>query len=276
MNFPETEMPDITSQTVVIGAFALVCGTVVVVLLGVFAEVITIDTAAFTVSSLLAIATFGYVVLTYSMAKSMEDEMEHSKEVFKLRRKDDIISVIENEVRPVLIDVRRNRSTFNANDIGQYDSTMIDGAMYHRLPRLDMSFDDPGEPATLSKEVDVNAGDVYHYFHTVKKYRDTYDKAVHELSMCILENHDDLPIDTDKTQEYAESALSLEAIGVSRSAWKVAKEDVTPLRAEITDLTRDLSELKREIKESGHTLAQDLGSAEANLKQEYYITNSDL
>jgi len=255
-------------------SLVVVIGVIVVALAGVYCGVLTVQTASLLVSSLLAITTFAYVLLTYSMATTMKDEMEHSKEVFKLRRKPDIIKIIREEINPLLNELWQHRRTLDANGMHAYDAWGTD-PMYERVPQLETEFENPANAAALSNETDVNAGDVYKYYHTLNEYRDSHDRAVYELQLTIL-NDEHVNVDSDSVEDYAKSALAIEPIGISRGRWENVQSDVIPLRDDISELTSELLEGKRELKEMGHSLRQELGEAKAGLTQEYYISQSDL
>ena len=261
-------------ETLVKASLVVVIGVIVVALVGVYCGVLTVQTASLLVSSLLAIATFAYVLLTYSMATTMKEEMEHSKEVFKLRRKPDIIKIIREEIDPLLNELWQHRRTLDANGMHAYDAWGTN-PMYERVPGLETEFENPSNAAALSNEIDVNAGDVYKYYHTLNEYRDTHDRAVHELQLAILSD-DQVNVDSDSIEDYAKSALAIEPIGISRGTWDNVQSDVIPLRDDISELTSELLEGKRELKEIGHSLRQELGEAKAELTQEYYISQSDL
>lgn len=153
------------------------------------------------------------------MAGAMRDEFEHSKELFELRRKDDIISVIKEEIRPLFREIRTHSSSSNASCVEVYDEYAVDeNTTLQRLPELETQFESPCHAAVLSKEVDVDAGDVYRYFYNVDQYIQKHEDAVADLSMVIVENSDDLGINADYAESYAKSALAIEPIGeISRS-----------------------------------------------------------
>lgn len=264
----------LNGETLLKASFAVVIGVIVIVLAGVYSNGLTVQTASLIISSLLAIATFAYVLLTFSMASTMRDEMEHSKEVFKLRRKPDIIKIIQEEIDPILNELRQHRQSLDARGMHAFDAWGTD-PMYERAPDLETGFDNPLHAAALSNEIDVNAGDVYRYYHTLNEYRDMHDRAVNELQLEILDDGQ-ININTESTKEYAKSALAIEPIGISRAMWDNKKSGVIPLRDEISDLINDLLDAKRELKEIGHSLRQELGEAKAELSQKYYISQSDL
>jgi len=280
-NEPFQHISLITDKIVGI-SFVVLTAAIIGILLSVYYKILTVDSAALIVSSLLAIATFGYVALTYIMASSMRDEMQHSKEIFKLRRKEDIISIIKNEIRPVLTDIRKHDSTFKATEPNQYDNYATEDAntddlRFERIPEIEMNFDEPMDAAHFSNEINVNAGEVYQYFQKVDEYQKKHEQAVMELSTVILDNHDDIGVDPNKAQDYAKAALAIEPIGtLSRRLWNNNKDDIMPLRSNVSELTSELQVLKKEIKEHGHSLKRDLGQTEADLRQEYYIAKSDL
>lgn len=172
-------------ETLVKASFVAVIGIIASVLASVYCGALTVQKASLIVSSLLAIATFAYLLLTYSMATSMRDEMQHSKEVFKLRRKPDIIKIIQEEIDPLLSELWQHRRTLDAHGMHAYDAWGTD-PMYERVPELETEFDKSTAAAVLSNEINVNTGDVYKYYHTLNEYRDTHDQAVHELQLTIL------------------------------------------------------------------------------------------
>jgi len=261
-------------ETLVKASLVAVIGIITTVLAGVYCGVLTVQTASLIVSSLLATATFAYVLLTYSMATTMQDEMQHSKEVFKLRRKPDIIKIIQEEIDPLLNELWQHRRTLDAHGMHAFDA-WGNGPEYVRVPELETEFENPTAAAALSNEIDVNAGDVYKYYHTLNEYRDTHDRAIHELQLAIL-NDDHVNTDSESAEAYAKSALAIEPIGISRGTWDNVQSDVIPLRDDISEYTSELLEDKRELKEIGHSLRQELGEAKAELAQEYYISQSDL
>ena len=176
---------------------------------------VTVDTAGVVISVILAVATFSYVLLTYSMASAMQANLEQTKELFKLRRKPDIIRIIENEIDPLLADLWTHRNTFNADGLNAYDSWghPEKRPIFDRHPELESRFERPDVAASLSQEVDVDAGDVYAYYHSLKQSQEMHSRAVTDLSMVLLEHIDDLGINSDEVQAYAKSALAIERSG---------------------------------------------------------------
>lgn len=242
-----------------------------------FFNVVNTDTARLLVSSILAVATFAYVLLTRSMAITMREEMELTKKQLKHRRKSDIIQIIQEEIQPVMTDVRRIRETFKGSGLRKGpDEETIGDETYDRLPEISTKFDRPQDAAWFSDEVDVDAGDVYKFYHTVQKYQEVYNNAVLALTMVILQNTESLDMNEDSTRAYAKSALTLEPVDMGQSEWDAVKTDILPLRSEIPERIDQLMDLKREIRVMGHHVNQDLGASLADLKQDYPITESDL
>jgi len=266
-----------SQRTLIRGSLPVVTVTIVAVLAAVFTDDISVDTAGVVISGILAVATFSYVLLTYSMASSMDENLEQTKELFKLRRKPDIIRIIKNEIDPLLAELWSHRNTFNADGFNEYDSWgSMNGTLYNRHPELESDFERPDIAASLSQEVDVNNGDIHVYYRSLEQYQETYNRAVSELSMELLRGVDSLGIDSDDVKAYAESALAIEPIGVHPDRWRAKKDDVIPFRSEIRELDRELEELKQELKRDGHALRQDLGQAKIDLQDEYYITRADM
>lgn len=222
-------------RNIIVGtSFVILTATILGVLLCVYFDILTADSAALIVSSLLAIATFGYVALTYMMANTMREEMRHSEEVFKLRRKDDIISIIEGEIRPVMNDIQQHESEFNANQIDQYDGYIYEDSKFERIPKIKTNFDMPMEAVQFSNEVDVNASEVYLYFYKIVKYQEKRRRAVTELEREILDNYEYIGIDPNRARDYARAALAIEPVGgVSRNLWNKNKDNIIPLRSDV-------------------------------------------
>jgi len=264
-------------DTIIGISFIILTAIIIGVVLCVYFDILTVDLGALIVSSLLAIATFGYVALTYMMANTMREEMRHSEEVFKLRRKDDIISIIEGEIRPVIEDIQRHESEFNADQIHQYDSYSNEDSTFERIPKIKTNFDMPMDAVQFSNEVDINAGEVYEYFYKIEQYQEKHQRAVTELESLILNNHEDIGIDPNRARDYAKAALAIEPVGgISRNLWNDNKDNIIPLRSDVSEITGELYELKQEIRKMGRSIIRDLGQAEARLRQEYYITESDV
>ena len=258
-------------------SLAVVLLVVVAILVAVHQNVLTTEDGALLMSGVLAVATFTYVLLAFDMVSTMREQMQQSKELFKLRRKDDVIRLIQNQIHPLTREISEHKHALKGrNNPEAYDTIDVNGTWYRRLPRLSTEFDRSVEPAALSKEVGVDAGDTYMYFHKVNEYIDTYDRAVTNLSIAILDDIDNLPIQPDGVEDIAESALSIEPIGVSRNHWNRVIRDIVPYRDEITGLTDELLDLLDDIKRLGHDVRMELDKAEIELRREHYISQSDL
>ncbi|EMA07155.1 hypothetical protein C438_04432 [Haloferax denitrificans ATCC 35960] len=168
--------------------------------------------------------------------------------------------------------------SFKAQSTDAYDRHQIDETTFvERYPKIETDYLDPQLAAVISEEVDVNAGDVFMYYHKVDEYCDVYDQAVNDLSHLLLKQ-DDLGIVSNKVHEYAKSAFALEPTGdMPQHEWRDCKDEVIQLRLELDDeYIEQLSKLKNEIKERGHEIQQELGRAKADLRQEYHISRADL
>lgn len=241
-------------------------------------DVVSGSTASLIVSAILAVATFGYVLLTFGMASAMKQQNEHAEQSLKLQRKPDIVKIIDKEIQPRLNEIHRHSTTFNASAIDAYDHHQIDDTTaVERFPELETEFSSPQHAAMIFDEVDVSAGDVYMYYQKVSEYCDAHDRAVNDLELLLTEQIDDLEIVSNHAREYAKSAFALEPTGdMPHHEWRDSENDVIPLRLELDEYESELYELKRQIEDQGHELQQKLGRTEAELRQEYHISRADV
>ena len=267
------------SNTVLAGiSFIIVATLTGIVVAAALLDELSGSTASLIISAILAVATFGYVLLTFSMASTMQQQADLTAQALKLQQKPDIVKIIEEDIHPRLTDITTHRDAFNASDIDAYDEYQIDeNTFVERFPELENGFDSPEHAAVISDEVDVNAGDIYMYYEKVREYRELYNRAVTEVEVALVEQASDSGPITNHSRDYAQSVLALEPCGeIPRHAWRESRNDVMQTRLEITDREQDLHNLKSEIKNMGHDLRQELGQAEANLRQEYNITRADV
>ncbi|WP_144901384.1 phage holin family protein [Halobellus captivus] len=256
--------------------------TVTILIFGVvglaLCNVIERQIASLIVSAILAVATLGYVLLTFGMMSAMKQQTKHTERSLKLQRKPDIVKIVKEEIKPRTTEIRRHKTEFNASNVDAYDHYQIDeNTSVERFPELETKFTDPQHAAMISDEVNVNAGVVFLYYQKVKEYCDAHRKAVKELELLLSKDIDNREISSDNIQTYAKSALALEpADDMPSHVWRNKKENVIPIRSNFDEHHSDLRQLKNEIKKLGYELQQEFGRAEAELRQEYQISRSDL
>lgn len=259
-------------------SFVFVTSLIAGVVAGALLDVVTGSTASLIISAILAIATFGYVLLTFEMAGAMKQQTEHAERSLKLQRKPDIVKIIEEEIKPRRNEIQMHRATFNATGFGSYDQYQIDDStVVERFPELETEFSNPQQAAMVSENVGVDAGDLYSYYGMVDDYCDLFDRAVKDLEIHLLKETDISGINPGTAADYAKSAFALEpSEDMPKQTWRDDKEVVIPLRLELDGYESKLHNLKGDIKDLGHELQREFGKGEAGLRQEYNISRADV
>ena len=256
----------------------LAAAAVIAAILGAYqCDVITLNEASLGVSSFLAVATFGYVILTHSMASSMRDEMEIAQKEVKLQQKPELKRTLRDDLQPLYTDVMNVKGEVTGVGSDGSDGEILDDVHYRAFHPVSTEFEDPtGVPRFINTPIDINPGDAYEFYQTVQDYQEAYEDAVDELMQVILSEFSNPPSDSGKLRGYAESAIRLAPVGIDESRWESVKGDVLPLRREIEESLREVSELRQQVRRKGGEVATELWEEQNAVMQEFGISEEEL
>lgn len=259
-------------RTILTGSFALVTVLILAIIGAVYCNILTIQGGSLLVSSVLTVATFGYVLLTFDMSRTIREQMQIQQRSVRLERRPDVKQAIENELMPLSTDVSNVRRAFSGPGTGQ-----VDGEYYQAFPFVPTEFEDPfSVPRLLRGPIDIDPSAVADFYQTYKEYRQVYGDAVHELERLILSKLSDPPEDSDTVREYAMLALQLDSDRIRDVRWDSVKDDVIPLRKEIPELIQELGRLGNELHSTGGELSFELGEELTDVMNEFEIDESEL
>jgi hypothetical protein len=242
-----------------------------------YCGVISLDEASLGVSSFLAAATFGYVILTHSMASSMGDEMDISQKKVKMQQKPEVKRTLREDLQPLYTDVENVKREVTGVGSDGADGKILNGVHYQALYPVSTEFENPASvPRFVNTPIDVNPGDAYEFYQTVQDYQDTYEDAVDGLMQVILTELSDPPSDSDELREYAESAIQLRAVGIHETRWQSVKSDVLPLRREVAESIREAGELRQQIRRQGSEVTRELWEEQNTVMNEFEISEEEL
>jgi cell fate (sporulation/competence/biofilm development) regulator YmcA (YheA/YmcA/DUF963 family) len=269
-------MFDTPSQRFAAGLLA--AAAVIAAILGAYHRgAISFDEASLGVSSFLAVATFGYVILTHSMASSMRDEMEFARKEVKLQQKPEVKRAIEEDLQPLSADVMNVKQEVTGVGSDGPDGKILNDVHYRAFHPVSTNFEDPASvPRFINTPVDVNPGEAYEFYQTVQEYQEAYEDAVDELMQVILSELSNPPTNSGELRGYAESAIRLTPAKVNESRWDSVTDDVLPLRQEIAESLREVNELRQRVRRQGGEVARELYEEQVAVMQEFGISEEEL
>ncbi len=196
-------MVDINSlnkQDVLLGGSAVTIAVMIIGIIGgVYFDVLTIDGGALLMSAVLAAGTFGYVLLTFDMSRSMRDEMRLQRRQVKLERKPEVVKMLESEVLPLYNDAMNVKGAMAGSG-----AIRVDEDLYPAYPYVPTKFEDPSTvPRLLQSPIDIDPSDAHAFYSAYREYRQVYGDAINELEQLILTELDSPPSDSTELQELA-------------------------------------------------------------------------